>query len=314
MITKLDDNKTLHKILKYYYIDNVTQQEIADKLNISRIKVIRYINYAKENGLIEVKLNIPLKDTFELESRVEAAYNLRECRIVHSFSNENEIYKYAGIELADLLKRLLKKDMYVGVSWSQSFRNVIEYTNPVKKMPLNVVPIIGGLELDGTITNSNTIAHIFTEKAGGVNYTINIPAVFDSMEAKDIIENEWHTKKIKELADKIELVITGVGDMSISGTIFKSGYFKLAERNYLDSLKIAAIINLNFIDAKGEEVKTDIDKRIIKIFTLERFKKLDNVIGIAFGENKVNPIKAALNGKILKYLITDEDTAKKLLE
>lgn len=314
MIKNLDDDKTLHKILKYYYIDNLTQQEIADKLNISRIKVIRYINYAKEKGLMEVKLNIPLKDSFELENEVEATFNLRECRIVPSFSNENEIYKYAGVELADLLKRLLKKDMYVGVSWSQTFRNVLEHTNPAKKIPLNVVPIIGGLELDGTTTNSNTIAHIFTEKAGGVNYTINIPAVFDSMEAKDIIENEWHTKKIKELAGKIGLVITGVGDMGVSGTIFKSGYFKLAERNYLDSLKIAAIINLNFINKKGEEVKTEIDKRIIKIFPLERFKELNNVIGIAFGESKVNPIKAALYGKILKYLITDENTAKKLLE
>jgi DNA-binding transcriptional regulator LsrR (DeoR family) len=314
MVKKLDGDKTLHKILKYYYIDNMTQQEIADKLNISRIKVLRYINHAKDNGLIEVKLNIPLKDSFELESSMEAAFNLRECRIVPSFSNENEIYKYAGIELADLLKRLLKKDMYVGVSWSQSFRNVLEHTNPVNKMPLHVVPIIGGLELDGTTTNSNTIAHIFTEKAGGVNYTINIPAVFDSVEAKDIIENEWHTKKIKELAGKIELVIIGIGDMGVDGTIFKSGYFKPAEKNYLDSLKIAAIINLNFIDSEGEEIKTDIDKRIIKILTLERFKILNNVIGIAFGENKVNPIKAALNGRILKYLITDENTAKKLLE
>ena len=125
---------------------------------------------------------------------------------------------------------------------------------------------------------------------------------------------EWHTKKIRELADKIELVITGVGDMDLSGTVFISGYFKPAERNYLNSLKIAAIINLSFIDAKGEEVKTEIDKRIIKIFTLERFKKLNNVIGIAFGDNKVNPLKATLNGKIIKYLITDENTAKKLLE
>ena len=167
--------------------------------------------------------------------------------------------------------------------------------------------------MDGKTTNSNIIAHIFAEKVGGLNYTINVPAVFDLWEAKELIENERHTKKIKELADKIDLVITGVGDLSVGGTAFKSGYCTLAERNYLDSLKIAAIINLSFIDAQGEEVKTEIDKRIIKIFTLERFKELNNVIGIAFGENKVNPLKAATNGKIIKYLITDENTAKKLL-
>lgn len=309
----IENNKTLHKILKYYYFDDLTQQEIADKLNISRIKVIRFINYAKENRLIEVKLNIPLKDSFDLESKLETKFDLRECRVAPSFSNENETYKYAAVELADLLKRMLKKDMYVGVSWSQTFRNVIEYMDTGKKISINVVPIIGGLELDGATTNSNIIAHIFAEKVGGISYNINLPAVFDSGEAKEIIENERHTKKIKELADKIELVITGVGDMGVSGTAFKSGYFTLAERNYLDSLKIAAIINLSFIDASGEEVKTEIDKRIIKIFTLERFKELNNVIGIVFGDNKVSPLKAALNGKIIKYLITDENTAKALM-
>ena len=309
----IEKDKLLYKILKYYYLDNITQQEIADKLNVSRIKVIRYINYAKEHGLVEIKLNIPLEDSFELESKIEAAYNLKECIIFPSSTNINEVYKYAGRALSGILLRLLKKDMYVGVSWSQTCRNVIEYMSLNKKIPINAVPIIGGLELDKITTNSNIIAHIFAERAGGVNYTINIPAVFDSKDAKSIIENERHTKKIKELADKVKLVITGIGDMGISGTAFKSGYFTLQERNYLNSLGIEAIVNLNFIDREGAEVKTDIDERIIKIFPLPKLKALDNVIGIAFGEKKATPIKAVLKGNIINYLLTDESTAIKLL-
>jgi deoxyribonucleoside regulator len=310
----ITDNKTLHKILKYYYFDNITQLEIARKLNISRIKVIRYINYAKENGIIEVKLNIPLKDSFELETEIEKKFALKECRTVPAFTSYLDIYKYAGVELSDILKRVLKKDMYVGVSWSQTFRNVLEHVDLNKKIPVKAVPIIGGLELDEAKTNSNIIAHIFAEKIGGVNYAINIPAVFDSGEAKNIMENESQTKKIKELAEKIELVITGIGDMGITGTAFKSGYFTMKERNYLNSLGIGAIINLNFIDSNGKKVETDIDNRIIKIFPLKKFIDLKDVIGIAFGDNKVEPLKAALKGKIIKYLITDENTAKRLLE
>jgi deoxyribonucleoside regulator len=248
-----------------------------------------------------------------LESQIESTFKIKECRIIPSFSANNEIYKYAGIELVDLLKRLLKKDMYVGVTWSQALKNTIEYINPGKRIIINVVPMIGGLELNGMTTNSNIIAHIFAEKMGGINYTVSIPAVFDSKKAKEIIEKERHTKKIKEIADKIELAITGVGDMGFDGTAFKSGYFTHDERSYLESLGIVAIVNLNFINAKGEEVKTEIDDRIIKIFPLEKFKSLNDVIGIAFGENKVIPLKAALSGKIIKYLITDENTANKLL-
>ena len=308
-----ENNKLIYKILKYYYIDDITQQEIAEKLNISRIKVIRLINYAKEQGLIEVKLNIPLKDSFELESHIERKYSLHECRIVPSYNNENEISKQASVELADILRRVLKKDVYLGVSWSQSVKSVLDYLNFSRKIDINVIPIIGGLELDGFSTNSNVIAHLFAEKLGGNSFSINVPAVLDSKEAKEIMENERLTKKMHELADRIEVVITGVGNMDINGTAFKSGYFTSAERNYLNSLGIAGIVNLNFIDENGRSVKTEIDDRIVKIFPLERFKSIHNVIGIAFGQHKIKPLKAALKGGIIDYLVTDEDTAKGLI-
>ena len=67
---------TLYKILKYYYIEDLTQNEIAKKLDISRIKVIRYMNYAKDNKLIEIKLNIPLNDNINLETMIEKKYFL----------------------------------------------------------------------------------------------------------------------------------------------------------------------------------------------------------------------------------------------
>ena len=43
-------------------------------------------------------------------------------------------------------------------------------------------------------------------------------------------------------------------------------------------------------------------------------KKLDNVIGVAAGPSKVNAIRAALRGKYLDILITDEDTARQLIK
>jgi len=310
---KLNDKKTLYKILKYYYIDDLTQNEIAEKLNISRIKVLRYIDYAKGNGLVETKLNIPIKDSYELEDLIETNYDLKECRIVPSFNNDNDFYKYAGVELSNLLRRVLKQNVYVGVSWSETVRNTLEYINIGKKININVVPIIGGLEIEGTASNSNFIAHIFAEKIGGVNYSINFPAVLDSKEARKIMENERNTKRIKELAEKIELVLTGIGNIGPESTVLKGGYFTPKEINYLNSLDIVGSINLNFIDKNGQEVKSDIDDRIIKIFPLEKFKKTEIVIGIAFGKDKVEALKATLKGKIINLLITDENTARELL-
>ncbi len=311
-IQNINNEKTIYRILKFYYIDNMTQQEIATKMNLSRIKVLRYLDYAKKNKLVEFKLNIPIKDSYELERLVEEKFSIIECIIVPSFVNINDCYKYAALELSDLLKRVLKKYIYVGISWSRNVKGVLDYVNIEKKIPINVVPIIGGLQIDENENTSNLISNRFAEKCGGTSFEINIPAVFDKKETKRLIENESGTKRIKNLAGKIDIVITGVGNIEVDGTAYSSGYFTLKEMNYLNTLNICGIVNLNFMDENGKEVVTDIDDRIIKIYPLERFRKTKISIGIAFGKNKSMALKAALKGKVINYLLTDEDTAKSL--
>lgn len=309
----LKDIKSLQKILKYYYIDDITQSEIAQKLNMSRIQVIRYIKYAKANNLIEVKLNIPLEEYFDLENTIETHFDLKECRVVPSFNNKRDFYKFASLELANILRRVLKKGMFVGVSWSQTIKNVLEYLDMEKKIQVNVMPVIGGLEIEGEKTNSNVIAHIFSEKIGGKSYSLNIPAVFDNREARNIMEKESHVIKARELANRIETLLVGVGNIGTDATIFKGGYFNANEINQLSSMGIVGSINLNFINNNGNVIKTYLNDRIIDIYPIERFKNINNIISVVFGSNKIKPLKAALKGKIIKYFITDENTARELI-
>ncbi len=308
----IPETKIIYKILRFYYIDNMTQQEIANKMNLSRMRVLRYLDLAKKSKLIEFKLNIPNKDSYELERLVEEKFSIVECDIVPTFDNINEIYKYAGLELSYLLKRILKKDVYIGISWSRDAKGVLDFVNIEKKFPVNVVPIIGGLQIDENINNSNYISNRFAEKFGGSSFAINIPAVFDKKETKALVENESGTKKIKDLVKKIDISITGIGNIGVQSTAYNSGFFTLEEMNYLNTLGICGIVNLNFMDENGREVITDLDSRVIKIYSLERFRKTRISIGIAFGKSKSNALKAALSGGIINYLITDEDTARAL--
>ena len=46
------EEELMIKIAWYYYIENLTQQEIAKILGINRIKILRLLDKAKGNGLI----------------------------------------------------------------------------------------------------------------------------------------------------------------------------------------------------------------------------------------------------------------------
>ncbi len=70
-------------------------------------------------------------------------------------------------------------------------------------------------------------------------------------------------------------------------------------------------VNLIFIDQYGNHVPNKIDERIVRV-PLERLKKIDHVIGVAFGKRKLKVLLGALRGQILNILFTDEDGTTKL--
>ena len=69
----------------------------------------------------------------------------------------------------------------------------------------------------------------------------------------------------------------------------------------------------HFIDKDGNPVESGLDNRLLST-PLEELKKMNNVIGVAGGRHKAEAIHAALRGKYLDILITDEETAAMLLK
>ena len=50
------DEETLTRIAWYYYNDGLTQNEIGEKLNMSRIKVSRLLESGRRSGIIQVRI------------------------------------------------------------------------------------------------------------------------------------------------------------------------------------------------------------------------------------------------------------------
>ena len=311
-MSKEEKNKLLSKISRLYYIGNLTQQEIADKLNISRTKVSRYLDKAREEKIVEIKINSPCENYEELEYVIEKRYKINECIVVPTYENREEILKEIAKELGNIFERILNDGDYLGIGWGTSLKSVADYLDIDRKTHIKVVPIIGGLGKVGTGIHTNSVARAVADKLGGISYMIHCPAVMDSKEAKEIIENDSNTKEIIEMSDKINVAMVGMGDISPESTLVKTGNFSIEEFDYLSSLGVAGGINLTFINEDGEHVISKMDDRIIRIST-DKIKKIKNVIGVGFGDRKVKVIIGALRGKFINILLTDEKTAKKII-
>ncbi len=301
--------KFISRISKLYYLEGLTQQQIANKLNISRTKVSRYLDRARKENIVEIKINSPKEDFSNLEYEIEKKFKIKECNIVHSSENDEDMLEEMAGGLNNLLERILKDESYMGIGWGSSLRSIANYIKVSGKSEVKVIPMIGGLGKIGTGVHTNSVAKTIADGLGGISYMIHSPAVLDSKEAREMVEKDSSTRDIIELADKIDTALVGLSDIGPGSTLINTGDFDMEEFSYLKGLGVVGDVNLIFIDETGRHVPSKIDGRVVRV-PVEKLKKIRNIIGVAFGKQKVKTILGALNGNIINILFTDEDTAK----
>ena len=313
-MTQIGDRKTLHKVLRMYYLEHLTQNEVAQRLEITRVKVARYLGIARERNLVETKLNFNFNEYEELEAAIEDTFGIRECRVVRTFDDKNATLKGMAVELGKILERVLNDGDHLGVSWGTTLKAMGQYLVMNKKFNVKVVPIAGGIGIQSLSAHINFICRDIAETIGGVNYSTTIPSVLDSKATREILQKDSNSQELLNIAKKVVTTLVSIGGMNPDATLFNKCNLDRKHVEDLKKLGVEGYMNLKFFNRMGKYVPNKLEERIIHILTIEDMKKMENVIAIAFGEQKVGAIRAAMKGKLIHRLITDRDTAEMLLE
>jgi deoxyribonucleoside regulator len=311
-MNKSEELKLLSKIARLYYLEDLNQQTIAEKLNISRTKVSRYLTKARKEKVVEIRINSQRERFEELERGIEKNFGIKECLLVSSSDDSLETYRQMAVSLSGLLERFLKDGDLLGVGWGKTLKSVVGCLEPEKKIAIKVIPLLGGLGKTSIEVHTNSVAKAFADRFGGTGYVLHSPAVLDSREAKEMLERDSSIREIIEMFEKVHTAVLGMSDIGLDSTMIQTGNFTVDDFKYLSNLGAVGDVNLIFINKEGSPVPNRLDDRIVKI-SFEKLKKINNVIGIAFGEKKIKIISGALSCGLVNILITDEATGLKLL-
>jgi len=117
-----------------------------------------------------------------------------------------------------------------------------------------------------------------------------------------------------DLFPKIDTLFVGLGAIKTNPVLDQQKQ-EVSPKLYEEIINSNAVgdIALHFFDIQGKEVDTDLKDLVIGI-SIEELKQIDTVVGIAGSDEKVDVIKGALNGQLIDVLITDNHTAKYLVE
>lgn len=271
-------SEALAHVARLYYERDLTKQEIARRLGVSRFKVARLLDQAREEGVVRFTIadRVPLEDG--LAQRLEQRYRLDLALVVPTA----ELARSA----AGLLPSLLDDGDVVGVAWGSTLVNVAAALEPVRR-ELDVVQICGALPDLVPGTGPTEVALRFTERLGGILHALPAPA-FSSRAARDELLAHEAIRPTVELFDAVTVALVGIGPHPAGGHVLVHAF-----------------------DRDGVLADSDLSDRAIALSLLP--PRHSRVVAVAGGDEKSDAVRGALCAGLVDVLVTDVRCAEAAL-
>ena len=311
-----EEHRLLYRIAQAYYVDGQTQQEVARRLGLSRPKVSRLLQRARDAHIVNITLVPPSGGITEVEQELEARYGLEEAVLV-AVSDETDSDRVAtelGPAAAECLLRCVNDGDTIGLAWG---RTVLAMVDALPVHPLSeatVVQLNGGLGPVGELEHSAELARRAAQKLNARLRLMPAPGIVSSVAAANALRADYQISEVLTLAAHADVAVVGLGVPTAASVLLRDG--RIITPADLEALERAGAVGdvlLRYIGAEGTPVDLELDQRIVGL-TLEQLAAIPRVIGVAGGVVKRRVIRAVLNAGLLDVLVTDQATGETLLK
>ena len=303
------------QIARLYYEKGETQQEIATKLNISRPQVSRYLQQAREMGVVQIRIVDPREVCEELGRELKERFGLRDVLVLPLATTEpEELAQELGKAAARYLEDIVEAGDIIGIAWGNTLHQVARALSGNKQPPdIKVVQLKGGVTRTSTEFPTGELAVTFARAFNGTAYLLPAPTFVEDEAARDVLIREPSIQNILRLGRQANIALVSIGYPSRNSVLVKAGFFTAGDIENMRANGAVGDICSRFFRRDGSLYSTNLDRRTIGI-SLEEIKEKPYSIGVAGGLNRVEGILGALRGGYINVLITDEITAKGVLE
>ncbi|MBN2548664.1 MAG: sugar-binding transcriptional regulator [Anaerolineales bacterium] len=311
-----ENRRVVLKVAQLYYENQMTQDDIAQKLRLSRPKVSRLLQEARDTGLVKISVAALPGSHTDLEREIEQRYNLLDVVVVevsHPESYEGAA-RELGVAAADYFRRIVQDGDIIGLSWGLTLAYMVDNLVPEKKKNVTVTQLVGGLgEPDAETHATDLVRRLAMMLEASLNL-IPAPGIVKTVELAQLLRAEPYVAQVLEYVRQINLAFVGIGAL-------KRGSLLMRDERIITWDEVQPImergavgdIGLHFYDVQGNVLHSEIEQRMIGA-TVEDYRQISRVVGVAGGRDKFYAILGGVRGRLINTLITDVDTGRRLLE
>ena len=304
----------LATVAAMYYLDEMTQNAIADELGLSRVKVYRLLKQARDEDVVQIFVNWPQRRDGELEAELAAAFGLDEALVLQASPNAHiSSLEMLGQMGARFLEERLTAGATLAICLGRSTYEVIQAIRPNFRVHVNVAQALGSMPSTLGELDSAALARQLAQKLGGdVHY---LPAPFMAEDAADaaVLRRQRTVAATLDKARAADIALLGIGTATPARSSFvRAGYVTAAALKAYAATGVVGDMAGRLFDGAGAERPQEVNARVIGL-TLEDLRTIPLAMAVAMGEEKVDAVLGALRTGVLDVLVTDDRTARLVL-
>lgn len=306
----------------HYYVEGQTQEAIARRLGLTRVKVNRLLQSARADGIVSISIRSSTADALALGLALRERFGLREAHVAPSPADPAETARVVGLAAGVPIAALCAGAGTVAVGWGRTLSHAFAHLSPPspRRGANDVAGQIGRARVVSLLGGpTRSVPRAPGECAAALAAALDaecallpLPAYADTSELRGAMMAQRAIAEVLAVARRADAAILSVGELGQDCAI--RGYGFVSEAEFLELARARAVgdVLCQFVDVDGRPVDHPLNARVCAL-PLDALAAIPSKLLVSGGIAKVPAMRAALDSLSFDALVTDEVAARGLL-
>ncbi|HLL78443.1 MAG TPA: sugar-binding domain-containing protein [Ktedonobacteraceae bacterium] len=304
------DVEFLVDIATRFYVLGHTQARIARELGVDPATVSRHLKKARDEGIVRIEIRRPRNLHLDLGRELASYYGIKRAVVVADDDGGSAAVAAAA---AEYFSSQLTNGARVGLSFGRMLSAMVPLLTAGTVSDLDISMLLGGFgrAMPG-IQGHELARHIASLYPHSRTHYLQAPLLLDSADIQQAMLKDGSIQAALQAAAQTELALVGIGNLDDSAPLIRYGHLSAEDQRRLVQSGAVGDVSARFFNIRGEPVSV-LDDRLMAI-DRESLARIPTVVGVAAGVEKYAAIQGALRSGYVDVLVTDERTAKALVQ
>ena len=309
-----DQHALLAQVASMYYEGEKSQNEIAEEIGVSRVKVYRLLKEAREEQIVKIVIDWPIDRDDQVEKQLIQVFSLKQALVLKSLASDSaSMLRRLGQMAARYLELILEDGMTLSVCLGRSTYEVIYAVRPTHRAHVNVVQAMGSIPFATQDIDSSNLARQLAQKLGGQVFYLASPLLANNPEEATVLRRQKSIARTLDASRSADILLVGIGSMNPDSS-------RYVRADMIPADKLLALADEGAVgDIGGQffnllgDIHPCVYNQCMIGLTIEEMKQIPNTIAVAMGADKVKAILGGLRTGVVDILCTDVQTAREVL-